>query len=482
MNGRADTALLQSQALPRGWRAAWRHRAPKLGALACLLCCCFAVLDALFRGAGFDRLSVAFLVLYIALQPRKVLRSQWIMALLLIAAGIVLAALHHSVAAALWQGGRGTLMFILLFASVTMLQYPALHSPSMEVVRVIVTNLPPGWRYFWLSLASHFLSAITNFAGFALLASFVEGNAAGNLRRRMALALSRGFVAASSWSPFFLAMAVVVSLMPNLRWLDVAAPGLTISFCFILWGSLCDRFDARAGDEAGARGMGQVEGRGLAMLRLALLSGILVGGVAALDAILHVSMSAVIAIVVTVFSLGWYLLLATSRSPAVPAVSAGAYRRNLVDSVAGLRGLSVLFIGANIFGQGVGATIDGQMLVNAASHIGIVGALWVPFLLGIIALGSLFGLHAVILIVVIGHTLPPATIGLAPATLALIMLTSWGVGGVLSPLSNLTLYVANMLRMSSWRMAWRDNGIYGFGCFVIASLVIMGFHWLTGGA
>jgi len=374
------------------------------------------------------------------------------------------------------------LMFILLFASVTQLQYPALRSPSMQVVRAMVTNLPAGWRYFWLSLASHFLSAITNFAGFALLASFVEGSTAGNLRRRMALALSRGFVAASSWSPFFLAMAVVISLMPSLRWLDVAAPGLIISLCFILWGSLCDRLDARAGDGEGPRSAERIAGRGVAMLRLALLSAILVGGVAALDAVAHISMSATIAIVVTVFSLGWYGLLAASRSPAVPTVSAGEYRRNLVESVAGLRGLSVLFIGANIFGQGVGAAIDGQMLVDAASHIGIVGALWIPFLMGVMAIASLFGLHAVILIVVIGHTLPAATIGLAPATLALVMLTSWGVGGVLSPLSNLTLYVANMLGISSWRMAWRDNGLYGFGCLVIASLVIMAFHWLAGGA
>ena len=70
----------------------------------------------------------------------------------------------------------------------------------LVVVRVMVTNLPPGRRYLWLSLASHFLAAITNFAGFALLASFVAGSAAGNLRKRMALALTRGFVAASTWS------------------------------------------------------------------------------------------------------------------------------------------------------------------------------------------------------------------------------------------------------------------------------------------
>jgi len=62
------------------------------------------------------------------------------------------------------------------------------------------------------------------------------------------------------------------------------------------------------------------------------------------------------------------------------------------------------------------------------------------------------------------------------------MLASWGIGGVLSPLSNLTLYAANMLGQSNWSMAWRDNGFYAFGCIVISSVVIMGFHVLQGGA
>jgi hypothetical protein len=373
-------------------------------------------------------------------------------------------------------------MFILLFASVTLLQYPALRSPSMQVVRAFVVNLPPARRYLWLSLASHFLSAITNFAGFALLASFVAGSAAGPLRKRMALALSRGFVAASAWSPFFLAMAVVVSLMPRLRWLDVAAPGLTIGLLLIVFGSLCDWVGARGAFNEPPSAPVAIEGKNLALLRLGLLSAILVGGVAALDAVAHLSMSATIAIVVTIFSLGWFWILAARRRPLEPGVTIREYGSTLVDNVSGLRGLSILFIAANIFGQGVAATVDGQLLVDAASHVGIAGVWWVPFLLGVIAVGSFFGLHAVILIVVIGHTLPADTIGLSQPTLALVMLSSWGIGGVLSPLSNLTLYAANMLGQSNWRLAWRDNGIYALGCLTIASLVIMTFHWLTGGA
>lgn len=454
-----------------------------VGALACLACCVFAVLEALFPRVGFDRLAVAFLVIYIVSEPRKVLLSQWAMGLLLIAAGIVLSALSHNVAGALWEGGRGTLMFILLFASVTLLQYPALNSPSMQVVRVIVTNLPPSRRYLWLSLASHFLSAITNFAGFALLASFVAASAAGELRKRMALALSRGFVAASTWSPFFLAMAVVVSLMPNLRWVDIAAPGILLGLALIVFGAACDRFGKR-GDttEDTQRPLPVIEGKRAAMLKLVALSLILVGGVAAFDAVAHLSMSATIAIVVTVFSLGWYWILAVTRSPTVPRVTLAHYGSMLIDNVGGLRGLSVLFIAANIFGQGVSSAVDGQLLVEAASKIGVSGVLWIPFLLFMIAGTSIFGLHSVIMIVIIGHTLPPAAIGLSQQTMALLMLASWGIGGVLSPLSNLTLYAANMLGQSNWSMAWRDNGFYAFGCIVISSVVIMGFNVLQGGA
>jgi hypothetical protein len=459
-----------------------RGIAARIGALACLACCVLAVLEALAPGIGFDRFAVGFLLVYIVSEPRKVMLSQWLMGLALIAAGVALSASKGNVAGALWEGGRGTLMFILLFASVTLLQYPAIRSPSMQVVRVIVTNLPPGRRYLWLSLASHFLSAITNFAGFALLASFVAASAAGQLRKRMALALSRGFVAASTWSPFFLAMAVVVSLMPTLRWVDVAVPGILLGLLLIAFGALCDRFSKRGDTVEEARAPVAIEGKQAAMLKLVALSLILVGGVAAFDAIAHLSMSATIAIVVTVFSLGWFWILAVTRSPSVPRVSWTEYGVNLVDNVGGLRGLSVLFIAANIFGQGVSSAVDGQMLVAAALQIGVSGVLWIPFLLFVIAATSVFGLHSVIMIVIIGHTLPPAAIGLSQQTMALLMLTSWGIGGVLSPLSNLTLYAANMLGQSNWSMAWRDNGFYAFGCIVISAVVIAGFHLMHGGA
>jgi hypothetical protein len=315
-----------------------------------------------------------------------------------------------------------------------------------------------------------------------LLASFVAGSSAGNLRKRMALALTRGFVAASTWSPFFLAMAVVVSLMPSLRWLDVAGPGIVLGLLLIVFGSFCDKMSAREEAPEPAREPVAIEGRNASLARLALLSAILVGGVAAFDAIAHLSMSATIAVVVTVFSLGWLSILKANKSPNAPHVDWREYGSSLVDAVASLRGLSVLFIAANIFGQGVSAAVDGQLLVSAAASFGVSGILWIPFLLCVIALGSVFGLHSVIMIVVIGHTLPPQAIGMSQSTLALLMLTSWGIGGVLSPLSNLTLYAANMLGQSNWSMAWRDNGLYALGCIVISAVVIMGFHLMQGGA
>jgi len=454
----------------------------RLSALACLACCVSAVLHSLIPGIGLDAAAVGFLLVYIVVEPRNVLRSQWIMAGGLIVVGLALAASHGNLGAALWQGGRGTLMFIVLFGSVTLLQYPALRSPSIQIVREIVTNLPPGRRYLWLSMASHFLAAITNFAGFALLSSFVAASPTGELRKRMALALSRGFVAASTWSPFFLGMAVVVSLMPDLRWLDVVVPGMVISLCLIFWGAALDRLGTRGRPRAkpGAASP-TIAGRNPALLRLGLLSAILVGGVAALDAVAHYPMSTTIAIVVTAFSLGWFAVLRAGSVAGGSRVDAREYAVSLVGDVSALRGLSVIFVAANIFGHGVSSAVDGRILVDLAASIGVSGVLWIPFLLCVVAAGSFLGMHQIILIVVIGHTLPAETIGLTQATLAVVLLTSWGIGGVISPLSNLSLYVANMLGQSNWSMAWRDNGPYALGCIAISSAIIAVFHFLQGG-
>jgi hypothetical protein len=284
-------------------------------------------------------------------------------------------------------------------------------------------------------------------------------------------------------------MAVVVSVIPHLRWIDIAVPGLLLGIALTLLGFVMDRLESGpvVGDAepmAPALSDAARKARRAGLLRLVTLSVGLVVAVAAFNGITGLAMSATIAIVVAVFSLVW--LTALRRRGVATAdgepVAVAPYAANLTANVAALRGIAVLFIGANMFGQGIASALDGRMLVDAAATIGISGVLWVPFLLTVIAIFSALGLHTVVLIVVFGHTLPIGALGISEQTLALVFLTSWGIGGVLSPLSNITLYVAQLLGQSSWSFAWRDNGPFCVVSIVVSSAVIMAFHWLTGGA
>ncbi len=472
-----------------GGSGRWRRYGRRLAGVACLLCCSFAVLEALLPGRHFDAVAVAFLYFYIVLDPGNVRRSQALIALALAAIGLIAAAAHGLLLDIVWQGSRSTLVFMLLFASVTLLQYPATHSPAMTVVRRLIGGLSPGRRYLWLTLASHFLSAVTNFAGFSLLSSFIVGNRDPKINLRLSLALTRGFTIASTWSPFFLGMAVVVSVMPHLRWIDIAVPGLLLGVVLTLLGFAMDRPENRRAsmpaeaDEPALPPLPRAEGRA-GLMRIVALSVGLVVAVAVFNAVTGVQMSATIAIVVAVFSLVWLVALRRRgvRGEDGAPLAPRAYGTSLIDSVSTLRGIAVLFIGANMFGQGIASVLDGHMLVDAAGAIGITGVLWIPFLLVVIAIGSSLGLHTVILIVVFGHTLPIGALGISEQTLALVFLTSWGIGGVLSPLSNITLYVAQILGMSSWTYSWRDNGPYCIASIVVASIVIIAFQMLTGGA
>lgn len=442
-----------------------------------LICCFLTTLDILVAAIEISRISILFLLLYVLLDLRNIQRSQWIICGLLVAAGILFGVLAGEVVSVVADGLRGVLMFLLLFGSVTLLQHPSLLSPSMGAMRLVIRGLPPTLHYLCLATASHFLAGITNFAGFTLLSGFAMESRNPRQRLRMALALSRGFVAASTWSPFFMAIAVVVSVIPQLRWVDVALPGFGLAMLIIALGTVTDYFGNRGRlgpppQEAKPHGLGRSIARVVALMLT------LVGAVALTNSLLEVHISASIALVVTVFATIWWYLIVRARPGTDFGPEAREYARNLLGAIGSLRGMAVLFIGANIMGQGVARVTDGQMLVDFALSLGISGAGWVPFLLCLIAATSAMGLHAIILIVILGHTLPLEVIGLSHATLGLILMTSWGIGGVLSPFSTLTLYTAALLEKSNWTMAWRHNGLYALGCVALATVWITGFHYL----
>lgn len=447
-----------------------------LSLLCCLACCVLTTVEAFLPAPGLSVPATACLLGYMLLDRTHVQQSQWVLLAVLSSAGVAMGARVGEGGIVLYEGLRGVLVFLLLFGSVTLLQFPALHSPGMGALRQVIGSLPPSHQYGWLAITSHFVAGITNFAGFTLLSGFATETQDRRQRLRIMLAISRGFVAASTWSPFFMSLAVVVSVIPDLQWHDIALPGFLLGQLIVGFGSLMDYVTNRGRSPAGSGP--KPANAAWPLVRVGILLVSLIAAVAVMNSLVSVHISAIIAVVVTVFSLVWWWTIRSGGTETAAELTMPIYARNVAGSLAGLQGMSVLFAGANIFGQGISRVLDGQVLIDLANAAGINGFAWIPFLLCLIAAMAALGLHPLILIVVLGHTLPLDTIGISRATLALILVTSWGIGGVLSPFSTLTLYCAELMKMTNWRMAWRYNGVYSIGCIIIATLLIGAVHFI----
>ncbi|RDD62338.1 hypothetical protein DRB17_08930 [Ferruginivarius sediminum] len=421
------------------------------------------VVEATYAAAGL-------MWLYLALEAPRIPATQRLIALALMLVGGGLA----------WYGGRpgqafldasdGALLFLVLFGAVTFIQYPALRSPSMHHARQMILQQPPGRRYLAVSAAAHCLGALVNFAAMTLLATFLHQALETDVRRRMGAAMCRGFAIAATWSPFFVSMAVILSVMPDLNWSDIALPGFPLGLLVLAYGWLFDRATRgrRAKPRANAQAAEAV--RPAAFGRLAVLAVMLVALVLAVAEGGSMPMPLAIFLVVPGFSLAWLLVL--RKYEAAGDGSVPGFTEHIRAGLPGLRGEVLLFLAANVLGQGIASAVDPGTVEGAMQAAGLTGpAAIFALLIGMLACAAM-AIHPLVLIVVLAHVLDPQRLGLTQQSLALIMACFWGLGAVLSPASGLTLFMARTLGEPQWRVAWVRNGAYSaLGALVCGAYV-----------
>ena len=136
-------------------------------------------------------------------------------------------------------------IFLVLFFAIQWLQTPASVSPALHAVRRTVVSQPPGRRFLYLAASGHILGSVLNVAGLVLLSTMVERQKDALLQRRMASALMQNYIVASTWSPFFIGVVVILIALPELSWLDVVTGGLPMALIAVGVSWLHDRIRYR---------------------------------------------------------------------------------------------------------------------------------------------------------------------------------------------------------------------------------------------
>ena len=302
---------------------------------------------------------------------------------------------------------------------------------------------PRGRKALWRTLIGvHLFGAVINLSTVVILGDRMTTR--GRLGKRRALVLSRGFAAAAFWSPFFAAMAAVLTYAPGAQPAIVVTAGLPMA-ALSLW------LTAREIDpENPVRGAPFV---GYPMHFNALwIPGLLVAIVLIFQILVpRWSILAIIALSAPLLTAG--ILAAREGRGAWPPLG-DHIRHGLAGTVNEL----ALFLAAGVLAAG---------LISLTGQLGD----WLPFerfgvpqaaLVLLVMVGvAAFGVHPIITIAVCGVWLAP--LHPDPNLLAITLLMGWGIGIPVNPLSGLHLVIQGRYGIDGYAFP-RWNRVYTLKC------------------
>ena len=413
------------------------------------------VIDALHHIAALMAVAKLAVALFVVIEFRRVPLIPRLVGALLMALGLAAALMTGAGATttavtALWDGLGRTLPFLVLFGAVAWLQVPAGESPSLGAIRDMVVAQPPGRRFAFLGTAAHLLGMAFNLAGISLLSGMVSHQEDRRLRRRLGRAMAQGFATSTCWSPFFVGAAVILALLPAVAWLEVAPFGIALGAILVFLSWLIDRLGrprrAAAPPAAPGAGVPARAWRGTASVLVLLFAGTM-----ALVEGFDFSIPIALGLVAPPLALAWRGRIA---GPGRALASKGDLARQVVGAFASLRSEAVLFLGANVMGAGIAATLDPGAVAAALAASGLGSDAIVMMLAWVFLLAAALGLHPVIIGTLILTTLTPADLGLRPELLALMLMALWGLGTNVSPVSATVLYLSRLTGENNLTVAW----------------------------
>lgn len=320
-------------------------------------------------------------------------------------------------------------------------------------------DAPRGRGALWRTIFGvHVFGAVINISSVFIMADRIGGGKVPSPAQISAL--SRGFLAAALWSPFFAATAVAITHSPGATLGAVAMAGMPLAAVLML---LAGRDLLR--DPAVAREFVGYPMRPAALAVPASLALTVIAG--------HWIMPDWTTLAVITFAAP-SMVLAIVLSRAGLVVGTERIVQHVFVRLPAMRGELSLFLAAAVFATGLDAVITSGGGWLPMDHVGAVQAALV--LAGMIVF-CMLGIHAVISITTVAAWLAPLQPD--PVLMSLVYVECWAVGLAASPMSGLHLALQGRYGLSGASMA-RANARYCMQAYVAAVVALFIVAWLRG--
>lgn len=318
--------------------------------------------------------------------------------------------------------------------------------------------LPTGTPAMWKTLLGvHLFGAVINMSVVFIMADRLARSRP--LHERQAVVLSRGFLLAALWSPFYGAMAVALTYAPGAQLASLALAGLPLCGAALLLSGWLTQREMRRESAQGSDFIGYPMDFSGMWLPLALAAMVVAGHrwLPAWHSLAIISASAVLMSVLA--ALLMHGPVAGSR-----AVAAHAARR-----LPAMSGELVLFLSAGVFATGVQTLLQGGAGWLPFAHFGPLQA---ALLLAVMMSLAALGIHAVVTVVLASAWLAPLSPD--PLLMAMVFLMTWGIGLSVNPMAGVYLSLQGRFGLPALRLA-RGNLLFcalAYGLSVVWLFVV----------
>jgi hypothetical protein len=323
-----------------------------------------------------------------------------------------------------------------LLVAVNLLSRAVSRIPCIRDALGSLYRLPPGKRYFGLSVASQFFGGLLGLAGIAMMMEGAARQDAIDESQKISsfTAIARGYSALSLWSPLYSNMSIVLSLYQGAHWALVLPVALAVTALFILLGTVLDRFGKRpAADGPGTDGGALLRQSWPVMLGMSVFLGFMVLTSQGLG--LPISTVIIAAAPVAAWMVNAWLLR-TSRN----ALCAGA--RQVTSDMFSFRAMTsevLMFLASGCAGTVIGSAIPTAWTAALGQLVAGSPALACFTISGAIVLMSATAIHPMLSAVIVGTSLTLDLLGIPLLVHLTAVLVGWGLAIIVTPFSVLSL-------------------------------------------
>ena len=407
--------------------------------------------------------------------------------------------LHAHAPSSVWIDGvnRNTYMLVM-FALTPLLSIPLTqggYSEALEHFLIKYLNRKSLFTVFISSLC-FFTSTILNVAAVNLVYQIGSRQTYQLDRRLLVTSIARGYSAALTWGPTFAAVALPLELT-GVKWLDFFPYAFSIGILvlFMIWiiafvqeyqekkqtaiTSCLANFDQSYSTELKSNiNPGQIKLLSQdkkKLYELIFFWFLIFGLIIFISWAIHVNTINIVSIVALLIPPLWLLLIKRVHLY-WPNVRGYFFK----EALPRMSPEVVLFSGAGFMASAIDYSGAANWIPNFIDAITIQGSTlsFIAVALGLIMGLSIFGVHAMISVVIIGGAIDPALYGISSLVMCLILATGWGLSLSVSNSATINIMLAGIIQKDPITVSLFWNYRYALLTFLLATLLLQGLTML----